>query len=122
MSTVRETAPSLPVFEYRTVVVVAWVAAIALYGFGDTATSIVSLELGGLEASPVPRMFLKALGYLGLVLNKALVLGVCWLFWRGYPSVGGIGPDPYRMVIPALLAVRGAFLVANNATVIASLL
>lgn len=122
MSTARETLPTVDVPRYGAVAVAAWVAAVLLYGFGDTGTTIVSLELGGLEASPVPRMFLEALGYAGLVLNKALVIGLCWLVWRFYPSVGGIGPDPFRLAVPALLAARGVWLVVHNAGVIATLL
>lgn len=122
MSTARETLPAVRRPEYRTVAVVAWVLAVVFYGLGDTGTSIVSLELGGIEVSPVPRLFLETLGYLGLVVNKALVIGLCWAVWRFYPSVGGIGPDPFRLVVPALLAARGAWLVVHNAGVIASLL
>lgn len=122
MSTASETLPMLPRPKYRTMAAAAWAGALAFYAVGDLGTTIVSLELGGFEASPVPRLFLEALGYLGLLLNKMLVVALCWALWRVYPSVGDIGPDPFRLVIPGLMAARGAWLVVHNLGVIAMLL
>ena len=122
MSTVEDVETDVRLPAYSSVVLASWAAAVVFYAVGDTSTTIVSLELGGLEASPVPRWFLETMGYAGLVLNKALVVGACWLVWRFYPSVGGIGPDPFRLAIPALMAARGVWLVANNLSVISVLL
>lgn len=121
MSTARKTLPTIQTPRYRTVGIVAWAAAIIFYGFGDTGTSIVSMQLGGIEASPIPLWFYTQLGYLGLAINKLLVIAICWLAWHWYPSLGDIGPDPYRLVIPILMTARGAWLVANNVDVILSL-
>lgn len=122
MSTARETLPAISPPSYRRVAVGAWIAAVALYCVGDTGTTIVSMELGGIETSMVPLWFYQTFGYLGFVLNKLLVLSVCWVAWRFYPSVGRIGPDPYRLVIPVLLVGRGAWLLHNNVSVITALL
>lgn len=122
MSTARDSLSlSVPVPEYRTVAVGAWVFAVAFYAFGDTGSTIVSMQLGGIEDAVVAAWFYDVAGYLGLVVNKLLVVGVCWLAWRHYPSVGSVGPDPYRLVIPVLMGVRGVWLVANNVSVIAVL-
>lgn len=122
MSTARET-PSLPISlpEYRTVVAAMWVAAVVCYVAGDTGTTIVSLSLGGIEAAPVAGWFLEIGGYAGLVANKALVVSVCVVVWRLYPSIGAVGPDPFRLVIPAAMIVRGLWLTTHNLTVIAAL-
>lgn len=122
MSTVSESIPgssSLPT--YAALSTAAWIAAIALYAVGDTGTSVLSMQLGGIETSPIPLWFYEQLGYVGLVVNKLLVVGVCWLVWRYYPSIGGVGPDPYRLFIPLIMTGRGAWLVHNNASVITAL-
>lgn len=121
MSTARKTLPSIAPPSYQQVAMGAWLAAVALYCVGDTGTTIVSMELGGFEASPIPLWFYQTLGYVGLVLNKLLVVGLCWVAWRLYPSIGDIGPDPYRLAIPLLMVGRGAWLVLNNVSVIAAL-
>jgi hypothetical protein len=98
-----------------------WALAVFLYAAGDTGTTIVSLELGGIEAAPVAAAFLDALGYPGLVVNKALVVALCYVCWKHYPDPFDVGVRPYRAVIPALMAARGAWLVANNVAVIIDL-
>jgi hypothetical protein len=50
----------------------------------------------------------NAAGYAGLVVQKAIALGVLWGIWRFYSTVGGLSRDPWRLVVPAVAAVRGA--------------
>jgi len=88
-----------------------WSLVLFLYGVGDTGLTTVVLELGGFEANPVAQVFVNAAGYAGLVVQKALALGVLWGIWRFYPTVGGLSRDPWRLVVPAVAAVRGAQLV-----------
>lgn len=121
MSTVRDVSPAIRMPAYSRVALAAWAAAVVLYCVGDTGTTIVSLQLGGIEDAAVATWFLETLGYAGLVANKLLVVAVCWLAWRYYPSVAGVGPDPFRLVIPGLMVLRGGWLVLNNVSVIASL-
>jgi hypothetical protein len=123
MSTVGESwRPTLSVPSYAFVATSVWAAALAFYVAGDTGSTIVSLELGGFESAVVAGWFLESFGYLGLVLNKLLVVGVCWLLWRRYPSVAGVGPDPFRLVIPVVMLARGVWLTVHNVGVVAALL
>ena len=89
-----------------------WSLVLVLYGVGDTGLTTVVLELGGFEASPVAQAFVNAAGYAGLVVQKALALGILWGIWRFYPTVGGMSRHPWRLVVPAIAAVRGAHLVS----------
>ena len=88
-----------------------WTLVVGLYALGDTGLTTVVLELGGFEASPVAQAFVNTAGYAGLVVQKALAVGILWAIWRYYPTVGGLSRDPWRLVVPAIAAVRGAQLV-----------
>lgn len=96
---------------YDAVAFALWTLVFGLYGLGDTGLTTVVLELGGFEASPVAQVFVNTAGYAGLVVQKALAVGVLWAIWRYYPAVGGLSRDPWRLVVPAIAAVRGAQLV-----------
>lgn len=104
--------------EYQQAVRVAWGLGLLLYAVGDTGTTLVSLSLGGIEQAALAAWFLETFGYLGLVLHKLIAVALVAALWRWYPTVGGIGPDPYRLVIPLAMILRGAWLVGNNLNVI----
>lgn len=97
---------------YRPIAATLWALVALAYVVGDTGLTTVVIELGGFEASPVARAFLAHLGYAGLVVQKGLAVGLLALIWRFYPSVGGRSADPWRLVVPAIAAVRGLQLVA----------
>jgi hypothetical protein len=97
---------------YGAVTVALWGLVVGLYALGDTGLTTVVLELGGFEANPVARAFFETAGYAGLVVQKALAVGILWAIWRYYPTVGDLSPDPWRLVVPAIAAARGGQLVA----------
>jgi hypothetical protein len=100
---------------YRAVVVALWVCTILFYGLCDTGLTIVVLHQGGVEINPVARAFLQTAGYAGLVVHKTIVLGVLGVLWQYYPTVGGLSPDPWRLVVPILAGTRGAHLLTLHA-------
>lgn len=51
----------------------------------------------------------------GLLLLKAGVLSVAGVAWALYPSIGGVGPRPFRAALPAVALVRGSWLLAEHA-------
>lgn len=102
--------------------VVAWALAVATYGFGDTASTIVLLELGGYEAAWVSRLFLEHGGYVGLAMVKPPVFAFCYLLYRYYPAPFGLDPDPWRLMIPGIMIADGIWLLDNNIRVIFFLL
>lgn len=99
----------------------AWVLAVATYGVGDTGSTIILLELGGHEGAWLARWFLELAGYVGLVVHKLLILGVCAAVWRWYPAPFGLERDPWRLVVPVLMIVYGLGLLENNIGVILEL-
>jgi hypothetical protein len=111
-----------PADQYRLLAVVLWELALVVYVLGDTGLTTVVLSLGGFEASPVARAFLSTLGYAGLVVQKELALGLVAVVWTYYPTIGDISPDPWRLVVPAILVARGAQLVAIHLSNVAVLL
>jgi hypothetical protein len=96
---------------YDAVAFALWTAVLALYALGDTGLTTVVLELGGFEASPVAQVFVNTAGYAGLVAQKVLAIGLLWAIWRYYPTVGELSRDPWRLIVPAIAAVRGGQLV-----------
>lgn len=101
--------------QYRAVVVLLWGCTFLFYGLCDTGLTIVVHYLGGFEVNPVARAFLRAAGYAGLVVHKTIVLGVLAALWHHYPTVGGLSPDPWRLIVPVLAATRGAYLLTLHA-------
>jgi len=96
---------------YGAVTVALWGLVVGLYAVGDTGLTTVVLELGGFEANPIGRAFVGVAGYAGLVVQKALAVGILWAVWRYYPTVGDFSPDPWRLIVPAIAAFRGGQLV-----------
>lgn len=93
-----------------------WAAAIALYGVGDTVTTLVGLSLGGvLEAGPVAEPTLEAFGSAGFVALKLLLL-------LGFGAVWSRLPAPARMAVPLALATVGALVTLWNGMVIVTAL
>jgi hypothetical protein len=101
--------------QYRAVVIVLWGCTVLFYGLCDTGLTIVVHYLGGFEVNPVARAFLRTAGYAGLVVHKAIVLGVLAALWQYYPTVGGLSPDPWRLIVPILAGTRGAYLLTLHA-------
>ena len=98
--------------EYRLIERSLWGFVVLFYAVGDTGLTTVVLELGGFEASPVATVFFQTAGYAGLVVQKVLAVGLLWLIWRYYPTVGGLSKDPWRLIVPGIAAVRGIQLVS----------
>lgn len=108
-----------------------WIAAIAAH-LVDSALTWVFVDLLGLtfEAAPVAGALhreILALGLpvglelvavaLGYLVTKIVPLSIAWLTYRNFPSVGEIGPDPYRLAIPAVVLGLGLRVVAINVVV-----
>ena len=106
---------------YRRATVAVWAAALLCYGLGDTGLTTVVLALGGFEVNPVARAFIAQLGYPGLAVQKGLVVAVLAGVWRHYPTVGGLSADPWRLVVPAVAAVRGVQLVVIHVSNVTAL-
>lgn len=90
-----------------------WVAAVALYGVGDTVTTVGGLQAGGVvEAGPVAASFVAASGVPGLLALKGLFFAGTFALWSAVDSEG-------RVAIPLALAVVGAFVTCWNLAVLA---
>lgn len=93
-------------------------AAVGVHGL-DVAGTVALVVVGPhVEAAPTALAVMQAgsstLGAageaLGLVGLKAAVLSTVAAVWAGWPRVGGLDPRPWRTVVPAVAAVRGAWL------------
>ncbi|OVE85766.1 hypothetical protein [Natronolimnobius baerhuensis] len=90
--------------------VVLWALAIGFYGVGDLVTTLRGLEYDDLEeGQQIPRTILgEPPSAVRFGLFKAVILGV---FYAGSLAV----PDPrIRLLIPAGIAMVGAYAVFNN--------
>lgn len=88
--------------------VVAWVAAVLLFGFGDVVTTVVGIELlGAVEGNALPAAALETWGIWVLVPFKLGALGAFALVYHYSPRL-------YRTGIPIGLAVLGAGVVGWN--------
>jgi hypothetical protein len=84
-----------------------WIAAVLLYGIGDTATTFWGLSVGGVaEAGPVAKPFIQSYGRYVLVVVK-----VFYLVWR-------LLRTPGRVAVPFALALVGGVTTLWNAIVI----
>lgn len=93
-----------------------WIAAILLYGVGDTVTTFWGLSTGGVaEAGPIARPLIETYGRLALVGIKAIVFPAFYLIWR-------LLRTPGRVAVPFALAFVGAVVSVWNLLVIASIL
>jgi len=93
-----------------------WGLAIAVYGVGDLASTLVGLQLGASESNPIPAALIEfAPGFLAvavfLTLWKAATMAAFALVaWRL--------PAPYAAAVPAGLCLIGLTVVSWNASVI----
>ena len=108
--------------ETRTVPVVSgkdrevWIAAVLLYGIGDTVTTFWGVSTGGVaEAGPVAGPLMEAYGRTGLLIIKAVVFPLFYFAWRLLRSPG-------RVAVPLALALVGGVVTGWNLFVIASAL
>lgn len=91
-----------------------WVAAVLLYGVGDTATTVWGLSAGGVaEAGPVAAPLVAAHGAPVLVGLKVAVFGVFLGAFRALRTPG-------RSAVPLALVVVGAAVTLWNLFVIAN--
>jgi hypothetical protein len=85
-----------------------WIAAIILYGIGDTLTTLWGLSTGGVaEAGPVAKPLIEAYGQYMLLVIKAAIFPLFYLVWRSIRTPG-------RIAVPfALVLVGGTVTVWN---------
>jgi hypothetical protein len=89
-----------------------WVAAVLLYGVGDTGATLWGLSTSGVaEGGPIAGPLLHAYGPLGLVGLKVVVFGGFYLVWRFVRTPG-------KVAVPLALAVAGGAVTAWNLVVI----
>lgn len=89
-----------------------WLAAILLYGVGDTVTTFLGLSWGGVaEAGPVAAPLMEAYGRFVLLGVKAVTFAAFYLLWR-------LLRTPGRVAVPLALATVGALVTAWNIVVI----
>ncbi|APX98743.1 hypothetical protein BB347_18735 (plasmid) [Natronorubrum daqingense] len=85
-----------------------WIFAVALFGTGDLATTIVFIEIGaGVEGNPIVAPVVESVGTWILVPWKFAAIGV---FYLGYRVV----PKQIRIGIPIGLTLVGAALTGWN--------
>ena len=93
-----------------------WIAAIVLYGVGDTVTTFWGLSTAGVaEAGPVAGPLIDAYGRYALLAIKAVVFPSFYILWR-------VLRTPGRVAVPLSLAVVGGVVTVWNLLVIASVL
>ena len=93
-----------------------WVAAVLLYGIGDTATTFLGLSTGGAaEAGPVAGPFIHAYGPVALLGIKAVVFVLFYVAWQGLRTPG-------RTAVPLALAVVGGLVTTWNLLVLSGTL
>lgn len=91
-----------------------WVLAVALYGVGDTITTLGGLRRDGTsEGGPVARHVLEVGGIPGMLLLKAGFIGVYFLLWW-------LLQTPGRFVLPLALVVVGAVVTGWNLAIVLS--
>jgi hypothetical protein len=89
-----------------------WVAAVLLYGIGDTVTTLWGLSVGGVaEAGPIAKPFIQSYGRYVLVAIKVVVFAGFYLVWR-------LLRTPGRVAVPFALVLVGGVTTLWNAIVI----
>ncbi|TSD14752.1 hypothetical protein DP107_07215 [Haloglomus irregulare] len=89
-----------------------WVAAVLLYGVGDTVATLVGLSTASVaEGGPVAGPALEAYGPAGLIGLKTVVIGGFFIVWR-------LAPTPGRVALPLALVVTGGTVTGWNLFVI----
>lgn len=86
-----------------------WIAAILLFGFGDSLTSVLAFSVGAYEANPLMVGLVQVFGgsLWAFVAVKTMVLLA--LFFLSYYALPGHG-----WLVPTLLSVIGTYLVLSN--------
>ena len=93
-----------------------WIAAVVLYGIGDTVTTFWGLSTGGVaEAGPIAGPVIDSYGRYALLAIKALVFPTFYLFWRMLRTPG-------RIAVPFALALVGGIVTMWNLLVITTAL
>lgn len=112
MSTVSYPSVTLPSTRHL------WSVSIVLWVVGDALTTIVGLQLGAVERSPLAAIAIGEFGLLSILLLKLLALGlfgILYLSVRRRKEVWSIG-------IPVGLALLGAAVTAHNSVTLARVL
>lgn len=92
-----------------------WLSAIILYGVGDTLTSFLAFEVGGVEANPLFKKVLELGGGIpAFVMLKAASLIALYFISKRFVK--------RRWVIPSLLMGVGLILVVHNLLMLHSFL
>lgn len=93
-----------------------WVAAILLYGVGDTVTTFWGLSTGGVaEAGPVAKPLIETYGHVALIGIKVIIFPTFYTVWRFLRTPG-------RVAVPFALAFVGGLVTLWNVLIIASIL
>lgn len=93
-----------------------WGLAIAVYGVGDLASTLVGLQLGASESNPIPAALIElAPGFLAVVAALTLWKAVTM---AAFALVAWRLPAPYAAAVPAGLCLIGLTVVSWNASVI----
>lgn len=98
-----------------------WVATIALYGIGDMLTSVISMEIGGTEATGFLASWVSQFGYIALLGHKLLIFGFIVATVLLIKAIGdrvGVESSLFSSVILVMFASRGVALVAWNSYII----
>lgn len=91
-----------------------WVAAVLLYGVGDTVTTLGGLTTADVtEAGPIAGPVIAAYGPLAFLLVKVGAFVFFYLVWR-------VLHTPARVAVPLALVVVGGGVTAWNVAVILS--
>jgi hypothetical protein len=89
-----------------------WLVSVLAFGVGDVVTTGVGVGMDGIvEAGPVAAHLLQRYSFGALLLLKLAVLYVAFAAWR-------VVPDPYRVGIPAGLALVGVVATSWNLSVL----
>ncbi|WP_254862341.1 hypothetical protein [Halovivax gelatinilyticus] len=89
-----------------------WIAAVVLYGVGDTATTFVGLSADGVEEiGPVAGPLMDRYGQCSLVGVKVTLFGAFWMLWRTLETTA-------RVAVPMAVALVGALVTVWNLLVI----
>ncbi len=86
-----------------------WVAAILIFGFGDSLTSALAFSIGASEANPLLTNLMRMLGdgLWSFIVVKTAVLAA--LFFLSYCSL-----PQYGWLVPIFLCCSGTYLTVNN--------
>ncbi|SDJ32957.1 hypothetical protein SAMN05216226_102155 [Halovenus aranensis] len=102
-----------------------WTVVLVIFCILDTVTTAVVLTLGGYESAQPAGWFYSQFGIAGLALHKllfAVALAIIWVAYHRLDNVFTDGTGSYRLLLPTLIASRGAWIVVWNVSVVAELL